>query len=80
MSTCFSPVRVKVDQDKCDGCAACLAVCAVEALRLDNGRVTVSDDCFGCGACEYECPTGALSLQAAPCEAAGADRPGTAWD
>jgi NAD-dependent dihydropyrimidine dehydrogenase PreA subunit len=58
-----NPMAVRVDQEQCSGCGACVDVCVVEALVLAHSVVTVlQDQCIDCGACLDECPTGALSL------------------
>ena len=53
-----------VDFDKCGGCAACVDVCPMEAISLnDDGKAVVNEDeCGDCGACIDECPNEAISL------------------
>jgi len=55
-------MAAKVDTEKCTGCEACVEVCPVEAITIENGVAVISDDCTECGACVDECPTGAISL------------------
>ncbi len=51
-----------VDIEKCDGCATCVDVCPSEAIKVVDGKATISeDDCADCGACESECPNGSIS-------------------
>jgi aryl-alcohol dehydrogenase-like predicted oxidoreductase len=48
--------RRLIVSDWCTGCGACVSRCASNALRLDNGRVTVDPDrCVLCGYCAYAC-------------------------
>lgn len=53
-----------VDDDRCFGCAACVAICPVDALLLE-GILAVVDEptCTHCKLCIPECPVHALSLQ-----------------
>ncbi len=55
-------VEVKVDLGKCRGCGACLAVCFVNAISLEGGKVLISSECRGCGRCAESCPNGAISV------------------
>ena len=48
---------------ECVQCGACLDVCHVGAIFLDNGRVGIEERCKGCGRCVAVCPHGALSLR-----------------
>lgn len=55
---------VEVDPERCDGCGACVEICPLDALRLDErGRPYVKyDECWYCGCCEEACPRGALRM------------------
>jgi len=55
-------MAVQIDEEKCTGCGACVEVCPVEALQLEDEKATVSEGCVECGACIDECPNEALSL------------------
>lgn len=53
----------ETEHDKCYGCGACIDICPVKAVRLDDGRCSVDTDwCIGCGVCAVPCPTGAVRL------------------
>jgi len=56
---------VKIDEDKCNGCGACIISCAEGALQLINGKAKLISDkyCDGLGACLGECPQGAISIE-----------------
>ena len=53
----------KVDEDRCFGCAACVALCPVNALTLE-GLLAIVDEpsCTHCEHCIPACPVHALSL------------------
>ena len=53
----------KVNKDTCIGCGACVGVCPVEAIKLeDDGKAVVDEGvCIDCGACVATCPVGAIS-------------------
>ena len=55
-------MAVTIDLSKCDGCSACVEVCPVSALKVENGKAVCSDECVDCGSCVGECPKGAISL------------------
>ena len=44
------------------GCGACVEVCPVDAIKLDNGKALVGDECVECGACVNECPNDAIEV------------------
>ena len=54
---------VKIDDDACTGCGACIDRCWMKALRMD-GDLAVRDAnrCIGCGICMYVCPTDAMRM------------------
>lgn len=54
---------VTVDKDACIGCGACVGVCPVEALSLDDeGKSECNPDiCITCLACTGTCPVSAIS-------------------
>ena len=53
-----------VDDDLCYGCGACIALCPVDALILDDLLVIVDEPtCTHCELCIPSCPVFALSLE-----------------
>jgi Pyruvate/2-oxoacid:ferredoxin oxidoreductase delta subunit len=55
---------IEIDEEKCNGCGACVTGCAEGALQIVNGKAKLVNDvfCDGLGACIGECPTGALKI------------------
>ena len=55
---------IEIDEEKCNGCGACVTGCAEGALQIVNGKAKLVSDvfCDGLGACIGECPTGALKI------------------
>ena len=52
-----------VDEDLCFGCAACVALCPVDALRLEGVLVYVDEPvCTHCKLCIPACPVFALDI------------------
>ncbi len=57
---------IRIDQEKCDGCGACVPSCAEGAIQIVDGKAALLADkfCDGLGACLGECPRGALTIEA----------------
>jgi NAD-dependent dihydropyrimidine dehydrogenase PreA subunit len=56
---------IKIDEEKCDGCANCVPNCHEGALQIiDDKAVLISDlMCDGLGACIGHCPQDALTIE-----------------
>ncbi len=53
-----------INDDRCTGCDACVAVCPTNVLDLvqNKSRVLRFEDCIQCEACMFACPTDALVM------------------
>jgi NAD-dependent dihydropyrimidine dehydrogenase PreA subunit len=53
-----------LDETRCDGSAACVAVCPTGCLEMHAGRPWMPRpaDCVSCAACVLVCPTHALTM------------------
>jgi ferredoxin len=56
---------VKIDEEKCNGCGACVPRCAEGALQIIDGKARLVSEvyCDGLGACLGECPMGAVTIE-----------------
>ena len=56
---------IKLDEEKCNGCGACVPACAEGALQIIDGKAKLVRDkyCDGLGACLGECPQGAITIE-----------------
>ena len=56
---------IKIDEEKCDGCGACVLSCAEGAIQIIDGKAKLVSEnyCDGLGACLGECPQGALTIE-----------------
>ena len=59
-----APLLPVVDDTRCVGDGACVAVCPTGCLALADGVPWLARprDCVSCGACVEVCPTGAVKL------------------
>ena len=55
---------IAIDENKCNGCGACITACSEGALAIIDGKARLVKDssCDGFGDCLGECPTGALKI------------------
>jgi MinD superfamily P-loop ATPase containing an inserted ferredoxin domain len=55
---------IKIDDEKCNGCGACVPNCHEGALQIIDGKAVLISDlmCDGLGACLGHCPEGALEV------------------
>jgi len=56
---------IKIDNDKCNGCGACIPNCPEGALQIIDDKARLISDlfCDGLGACIGECPEGAIEIE-----------------
>lgn len=56
---------IKIDENLCNGCGACVSGCHEGALQLIDGKAVMISDlyCDGLGACIGDCPVGAITLE-----------------
>ena len=59
-----------VDEERCFGCAACIAVCPLDALELEGILAIVTEEkCTHCDLCIPVCPVHALEIKEEPIHA-----------
>ena len=58
-------IIIKIDEEVCNGCGACVSGCHGSALQMINGKAVMISDlyCDGLGACIGECPVGAITFE-----------------
>lgn len=56
---------IKINEELCNGCGACAAVCHEDAIGMVDGkaRLLKDDYCDGLGDCLPTCPTGAITFE-----------------
>src|SRR3989338_9900769 len=56
---------IRIDEEKCNGCALCIPNCPEGALRVIDGKARLISDlfCDGLGACIGHCPEGAITIE-----------------
>ena len=60
---------VKIDEEKCNGCAECVNACAEGAIKIVDGKAKLVSDvyCDGLGACLGHCPQDAITIEKREC-------------
>ena len=55
---------IEIDEEKCNGCGACVDACHEGAIQLLDGKAHLVSEtyCDGLGACLPHCPTGAIQV------------------
>lgn len=52
---------IKIQKDKCRKCYACVRVCPVKAIKIEDGSaIVMMDRCIGCGNCLRACHSDAI--------------------
>jgi len=56
---------VKIDEERCNGCALCIPNCPEGALKIINGKAKLVSEvyCDGLGACVGTCPQEAITIE-----------------
>lgn len=56
---------IRIDEELCNGCEACVQGCHEGALQMIDGKARMVSElfCDGLGACIGDCPVGAISLE-----------------
>lgn len=57
---------VKIDVMKCVGCGACIYVCPVGVLSIEDMKCRVKEGCISCGKCVDTCSWMAITLEKEP--------------
>lgn len=57
---------VKIDTLKCTGCGACVYVCPVGVLSIEDMKCRVAEGCISCGLCVDWCNWQAITLENKP--------------
>ncbi|MGL4909017.1 MAG: ATP-binding protein [Bacteroidales bacterium] len=62
---------IKIDEELCNGCGACVEGCHEGALQVIEGKARIVSElyCDGLGACIGECPLGAIEIEERQAEA-----------
>jgi len=56
---------IQIDEEKCDGCGACIPNCPEGAIQIIDGKARLVGEalCDGLGACLGFCPRGAMTVE-----------------
>ena len=53
---------IRINEDLCTGCGACVSDCISGVLSITQGKAHVCDECLQCGHCIAICPQAAPSI------------------
>lgn len=53
----------KVTEEECVACGACVEICPVEAITVDDVAKINEEECTDCGSCVEECPQECIELE-----------------
>jgi NAD-dependent dihydropyrimidine dehydrogenase PreA subunit len=54
---------IKIDPLICKGCGACIYLCPVNVLEMDDMKAVVKEGCISCGKCVDVCNWQAITLE-----------------
>ena len=55
---------INIIEDKCDYCGACVTVCPVDCIELDNNSIKIDHvECIDCNLCAFICPIEVLKIE-----------------
>ncbi|WP_321422446.1 4Fe-4S binding protein [uncultured Methanobacterium sp.] len=52
---------MKIEEEKCGYCGACVAVCTQNVLELSGMKLIIHSGCEDCNLCRVVCPMGAIN-------------------
>ena len=59
---------IKIDEEKCTGCANCVKVCIADCFEIveKKSKIKSLDECMECASCWYVCEPGAIDFSWPP--------------
>ena len=65
MAVGIPPLELRVDRERCNGCAICAQVCPTQVIDVLDRKAVFSrrEKCMGCQLCEVECPVFAIQVR-----------------
>lgn len=66
-------MAIKIDLNKCTGCAKCVPACPFGLMEIVEKKVRVKEGCTLCGACKDACNFEAITIETTPMAVASGD-------